>query len=243
MTNTKRDQLEACMYRGTEVPTALVQTTCDFAFTRQQWQYRKIASPGSLCEISFQVVNLYASIRKTNSKGPKAFLERASNIDADLRAWAKGLPLSWRFIIFDTPSDDEQWPHGRRHLYTNLWIAEAWNSWRVLRILSNQVVRQIEQHLDDSSTWGEPISTSVVRQCSIEICISTASLKGSPRASILVHRVSTSTDIFYRLSFPRSTIVSCSNGRVKYSRHSELCYHAASSNSFYEWNQTGPCIG
>src|ERR1700722_15297359 len=57
------EQLLACMRRRAPVPPALVRATIAFEASplRLRWRRHHVASPGSILEIGFRLVNLYAA--------------------------------------------------------------------------------------------------------------------------------------------------------------------------------------
>lgn len=171
------------MQRHMAVPPALVQTSCDFyaSTIRDRWRDRKVASPASICEISFRVVNLSAAFENGEITDPQAIRERAMEIDADLETWSAILPQSWRPTIIDAPeSHPGIYFDGKRHIYHRRWTAEIWNSWRTLRIVLNQIILRNELISKEPDRKQKFISRSIILQCSTDICLSASSFAGTP---------------------------------------------------------------
>ncbi|KAJ9640690.1 hypothetical protein H2204_003319 [Knufia peltigerae] len=175
--------LLVCMQKRVAVPRALVQTTCDFqgSLMRQLWQNSRVASPSSITEICFRVVNLRAALHRqeegddTKMNG-KILLNMAVDIDNDLESWAAGLPDSWRYSVVHGPARvAEELLQGVRHVYPTLWIAEAWNNWRILRLLVSQMRLEISVDPQEIAT-----SQNMARRLCTDVCISVSNFSGSP---------------------------------------------------------------
>lgn len=117
----------------------------------------------------------------TSEKGsisPAAVLERALDIDNDLKIWKDGLPPSLRYCVVSTETE----PHleifgSERHVYPSPWYAEIWDNWRVQRILVNQIVLQNSPFPNEYT----PLAVSTIQQMSRDLCVSVLSLDESPR--------------------------------------------------------------
>ena len=184
MTNINVSQLLACMQQHMPVPLSLVQTTRHFqtSLIKQQWQKRSVASPGSICVISFRFVNLLAAIRNGEVTDPHVIRREALDIDVDLNAWRATAPPSWGYATIDAPEAAVGTCFdGKAHVYPSLWIADAWSNWRTLRILVNQIVVQIEAHSTVPDSKQKAAALSVIHRLSTDLCISAPSFADSPR--------------------------------------------------------------
>ena len=180
--NLKKSQLLASVQQHMFVPPGLVRTTYNFETSgiRQQWKRRNIASPASICALSFRIVNLRAAFKTGEMTDQQLIRETALDIDSDLETWKAGVPISWRHATIDDPNTDPATCfEGKRHVYPNLWIAEAWNNWRSLRILVNQIILQNELRTDMSGIAERAVE--MIRHFSAELCISISSFTNSPR--------------------------------------------------------------
>jgi hypothetical protein len=227
------------MRRGAPVPPALVRATIAFEAStlRSRWRRHQVASPGSILEIGFRLVNLYAAAFAPRSNGdgipsvcggvdgeggaggPHDFgrahdgedarLVRAQDaegvraaalgIEADLVSWREGAPRGWRFSVVRAAAapprptsvsdggggggDEDGWFGGERHEYQSLWIAEAWNNWRALRLVLNQVIVRNEARAREPDARLRAAAEGVVREMSAELCVSVANFAGTPRTS------------------------------------------------------------
>ena len=133
-----------------------------------------------MCEISFRVVNLHAAIQNGDLVDPNTIRKKAKTIDADLEAWACTAPTSWWYsTIEDAESPASISFSVKRHVYPNLWVAEAWNNWRTLRILVSQIFVQNMLTTDSVQYSQRSIALSIIQICSLDLCISVASFEPS----------------------------------------------------------------
>ncbi|KAF2798423.1 hypothetical protein K505DRAFT_414363 [Melanomma pulvis-pyrius CBS 109.77] len=178
--------LIACLHQHVCVPPALVRMTYSFQTSaiRREWQHRNFASPGSICGISFRIVNLMAAVKNGNVTDSVVIREIALQLDSDLMAWKAVVSQNWRYYTIDTSeaTSGVEYFEGKRHVYPNLWVVEIWNSWRTLRILVNQIILQNEARTDG----GNITAPSIIHQLSTDICISASSLKNTPRIVSLI---------------------------------------------------------
>lgn len=168
------------------VPLALVRTTYDFHTSglRNRWKHRNIASPASICELSYRLVNLRAAFKTGQIADPRIILETALDIDDDLETFQAGVHGIWRYStmnVVDAPTGT--YFEGKRHVYPNLWIAEVYNNWRVLRILINQIILQSELRVGMSDLAQR--SLELVQRFCAELCISVPTFVDSPRGYVL----------------------------------------------------------
>src|SRR5215469_5390983 len=169
------------MQQNIAVPPALVRATYNFQTStiRQQWQHRKIASRGSICEISFRLVNLRAAFENGEITDPHVIRETALEIDADLETWRAGAPPNWRYSTNNvTEASVGTCFDGKRHVYPNLWVADGWNNWRSVRIVVNQIIMQNELRSSAPDNEQKSIAVPIIRQFSTDLCISASSFIG-----------------------------------------------------------------
>lgn len=146
---------------------------------RQDWQHRNVSSQASICEISFRIVNFVSAVKRSRGTNAEAIRSTALDIDADLQAWRAALLPKWKYSTVDTPEAAVGTCFdGKRHVYPSHWVAEAWNGWRVLRILINQILFQNEGGLDIPNAQ-KPLT--LIRRLSADICVSASSFAGTPR--------------------------------------------------------------
>ncbi|KAL2862427.1 Zn(II)2Cys6 transcription factor [Aspergillus lucknowensis] len=180
--------LVACMAQKLPVPPALVNTTYGFETStlRQSWKDGNLATPGSISEISFRLINLRAAIAH-GLVDTLGICEQALAIDADLEDWRLSAMVKWAYQIVPAPeSADKVYFSGKQHRYANLWVAKAWLNWRMMRVLVNQLI------LENCSGLGFDVdfksrARAVVRDLCTEICISVPSFDGTPHILAAIH--------------------------------------------------------
>lgn len=80
---------------------------------------------------------------------------------------------------------------GKRHVYSNLWIAQFWNNWRALRILVHGYLID----LGPETNWGgceseHSVHTAIIREMSEDLCTSAPSIVMTSRKPAMIERVS-----------------------------------------------------
>lgn len=172
--------LYACMQHDVPVSPALLQITHMFD-TSDLGRRRKERRPGPMGTWCFRLLQLRDAIRSNDVKDGQTICETAAEIDRELTAWSASLPT---YATIDVPvgvSDDEFF-QGKRHVYNNLVIAQAWNNWRTMRIVANQMIVQSEACSGASGvSHASPSPLAIIREMSDEICTSAPSFAGVPR--------------------------------------------------------------
>jgi hypothetical protein len=147
----------------------------------------KTASPGSISEIGIRLVNLRA-LCKTEARSSNV-LAAARDIDSDLVLIRDAVPQEWKYTTVTAREEDRQSNHadplflrGKQHKYAELWVAEIWNHWRMLRITVNQILHQP----DSMHTDHEALAAAIIKDMSEELCISVPSFENSPRRMMLI---------------------------------------------------------
>ncbi|KAH7007070.1 hypothetical protein EDB80DRAFT_718179 [Ilyonectria destructans] len=181
--------ISACTQQHMPVPQALVQATRDFqdSIIRQQWQRSNVASRGSVCQISFRIVNLGAVFANREITDLDVIRDMALEIDRDLEAWREGAPSGWAYTRIDaSETNPGTFFDTHIHVYPSLWIAEAWNNWRALRIVVNKIIYQCETCSDASCDARQSVALSTIQELSTDMCISISSFMGTPRILSLI---------------------------------------------------------
>ncbi|KAJ9144280.1 Fungal specific transcription factor domain-containing protein [Pleurostoma richardsiae] len=193
--------LHSCLQRGISVPPALMETSPIFNAGPIE-EYFDLDRPVSIAEPSFRLANLRAAIKKGEITDSVAICEAALQIDRDLDAWSSSVPDEWNYTVVDGEPPDLYF-EGKRHLHKDLWGVHVWNNWRIMRILTNQLIlyhggsEVITKVTDDGSTSLlaqldapegsiQAAALARIRELSTDICISSPSIMGSPRAASLI---------------------------------------------------------
>ena len=169
------------MQQDVPAPQALVQISRDFE-TSATGEGLKRIRPGSVCNMCFRLLDLRADIKSGEITDPTAILEAAEEINHDLEAWRKTLPLSWDYVTVDAgDAPAGTYFQGKRHIYSSPWTAQVWNNWRTLRILVNRIILQIEVRSGALDSADASTALFLIHQMYTEISISAANCEGCPR--------------------------------------------------------------
>ncbi|KAH7123631.1 hypothetical protein B0J11DRAFT_529503 [Dendryphion nanum] len=184
--------LTCCLQQQMSVPHCLVKASSAFQSSniRENWKTRSVASAGSLCVVSFRVVNLRAAFKK----GDIDYLtvrNEALDINSDLQIWQEGMPSSWMFS--SEPALDSELDAiygGVIHKYSSMWVAEAWNNWRLLRLLVSQIIQQNEKRAPVPDVVRQLLAEAMIRHTSYDLCVSASTFARSPRIISLIRPLS-----------------------------------------------------
>ncbi len=166
---------------------------------RHYWRQINVASPASITEICFRVVNLRAALRTGAITDPGVIRTVAMDIDDDLETWRTGLTPSWRYASVVSPPGThcDDCFNGLRHVYPSLWIAEAWNNWRILRLLVNQMLMQTGVDLSETTK-----KQKAIRQLSSEVCLTVYNFTESSREFLRVQTIKSLSNSVPQASCP-----------------------------------------
>ncbi|KAF2656273.1 hypothetical protein K491DRAFT_392766 [Lophiostoma macrostomum CBS 122681] len=184
----RTQMLTACLQHHERVPTALVNSAKDFASSalRQQWRHRHIASPGSITEISFRLVNLRAAIKDGSITDINVIRQIVTTMNEDLTSWETSLSPSWAYTETDTKDPYVMYLGEKRPGYPNLWIADIWNNWRVLRILVYRYTLR-QDGLCTATCQADKVKAHLmIQRYSMDICNSVPCFVGNPRFIALI---------------------------------------------------------
>ena len=155
---------------------------------------------GSICEIAVRVVNLQAAIRTREIVEPSLIRDKVLEIESDLRRLKASAPGAWRYTANTTLGMRfRECPGGIMHVYPSLWVAEAWNGWRAVRVLAHQILRRNEWrggNLPFDDSYSE--SASIIQETSIDMCASVSTLLNTPSEPPGSSGISKLTAVFTR---------------------------------------------
>jgi hypothetical protein len=175
-------QLYACMQHDVPFPPALLQLGHMFDAS-PMGKRRADSIPAPMGPLCFRVLKLRDAIKRGEIRDGETICEAAAAIDCDLISWAENLPgYATSNVDIDRPPGT--FHEGKCHIYTNLWTAQAWNNWRTLRILVNQIILRHEPVGDSQDS----AAVSHIRYLSTQICISAPNFSDTSR-KLLARRV------------------------------------------------------
>lgn len=207
------------MVQHTPVPESLNDASSFF----QPWDHTPITydtRPGSLACTSFDVVNLRAAVDAGTITEATQIFQAALEAESTLERWTAHAPQGWSHgppatlattIAANTATArlDEHARaaqlHGKTlvHTYANVNVAQVWNNWRVLRIITHQIlIHHALPHLlrrpdtnipgafddddDDQFAQQKAASAQIIRQMSLDVLAAAPSITDTPRARSLV---------------------------------------------------------
>jgi hypothetical protein len=87
--------------------------------------------------------DLRASIVNKSLTDREEILSRALELDGVLLQISTNTPPGWEYEIIDTDPTSGIAFNGRYHIYYDYWIAQIWNALRSLRIMLNEMIRDV----------------------------------------------------------------------------------------------------
>ena len=206
---------------------------------RQEWLRHRAVSPASISEISFRMVNLRAAHKGGHITDPQAIREKLLEMQSDLAAWKDSVPQSLGFFVVDAVNTVPYTCYeGKRHLYPNIWVAEIWNNWRVLRILVNQFIYLNECEFGEPDEGLKATALSIIHEHSVEICESLFTFLDSTRKCQRLSRLQCLADFIRRNPLPYPTAVRRVIGDAESPSHARLCHRAATQYRCIHGNST-----
>ncbi|KAB5522151.1 hypothetical protein GE09DRAFT_1155251 [Coniochaeta sp. 2T2.1] len=174
----RSQMLYACVQHDLPLSAELVQLSETFDNSnmgKRRMEYR----PAPLWSIVCRLLHLRDIIRSGEVEDRRAVCETARGIDRDLVEWSATLP---GYTTVEAPADggDGICFQGKRHVYSGLSIAQAWNNWRTLRIVVNQLMMRHGEAGNISGALERSAAEEVARSLAADICASAGSFEGSP---------------------------------------------------------------
>jgi hypothetical protein len=103
------------------------------------------------------------------------------------------LTPSWKFTLVrhsatDIHVDREMLLDDQSHVYSNVWVADAWINRRTVRILVKQIILDFEYSLPAEERNSAQVNDAiaVIQQMSTDLCLSVHSFRDNPREYISI---------------------------------------------------------
>ncbi|KAK9428527.1 hypothetical protein V1505DRAFT_214527 [Lipomyces doorenjongii] len=129
----------------------------------------------SLASIVTRFIALWESLGHQSFADSNAIVERALDIENDLKTWAMELPESWAFKTAPYSGEVERFTGCMEHDYPNRFIANIWSWYRAVRMLVNDLlVEHLPSRICTAFEYELSLadSLSTLSQLSTEICSS-----------------------------------------------------------------------
>jgi hypothetical protein len=125
----------SCVQRTIAMPSHMIELRDEAA------KWMDTSSPAwPLSGIIIDYTIFRAKVRECKIVGPRKIVEGALDIDRRFMDILDKLPPSWKFETKYTDENPELVWNGRYHVYTDFWMAQAWNGLRVYRILLHEAI-------------------------------------------------------------------------------------------------------
>lgn len=170
----------ACLQGGSIPPDAFIKIRQDFQESTMG-KARRQRQPRPMGDMCFRLLDLRRDMKNGELSDSQAILAAASILEDDLLSWADSLPPDCAYDTLNANNTDTAHFHAKRHVYSNVWMAQLWNHWRSLRILVSRIILHAEDIGGDQNETAISSRTSLIRQLSTDICISTSDLMDKPR--------------------------------------------------------------
>ena len=137
-------------------------------------------TPGKLfSDIMIRFIDLNVAVKNGSLFNPDAIIASAMQIDSELlNLQANMLPM-WQYQTIFTDADPDLVSEGFYHVYSDLWVAQMWNNFRIIRMVLNEIIREqlIKGYSSNPPLFTAPeyavqlqLSTDAIILLASEIC-------------------------------------------------------------------------
>lgn len=127
-----------CLQRGVPLPTHIQEF-----MTAAIKEVDKPDAAFVVCDIMMHFATLRAYVLSGKLTNPREILKRCLELDGQLLDIVVNVPEGWEYQTITTDADSDVAFNGRYHVYYDYWIAMIWNALRSLRILINELIREL----------------------------------------------------------------------------------------------------
>ncbi|CZR58016.1 related to negative acting factor [Phialocephala subalpina] len=167
-----------CLQRGVPLPQHIQEF-----MTAAIKEVEKPDAAFVINDIMMHFTTLRASVLSGKLTNPREILRRCLELDGKLLDIVVNVPEGWEYQTIITDVDSDVAFNGRYHVYYDYWIGMIWNALRSLRILINELIRELllrgfarQPPIFNSTEYTAQfqISTDVMYQHQEEILLSVA---------------------------------------------------------------------
>ncbi|KAF1937188.1 hypothetical protein EJ02DRAFT_386174 [Clathrospora elynae] len=149
-------------------------------------QYKPDSPPYQLIRLTSKVSNLIADIYASTKSASKA-VQMLCQLDEEYKQFAKYLPLNWRYHKSTLERPEELVYGNTGHWYPGHRALQLWNSYRMTRILLNEVVHALADDAPtDSKAQFRRQAIDNIEEMATEICTSISYFVGC--SNLELHR-------------------------------------------------------
>ncbi|OCL01595.1 hypothetical protein AOQ84DRAFT_273148, partial [Glonium stellatum] len=166
--------LLGCLQNQVPVPADIIEL---WAYATNFFDGR---APGRIfSDIMIRFINLNVAIKNGNLFNSDAIIASAMQIDSELVKLQSNMPPMWQYQTVFTDADSELVAEGFYHVYSDLWVAQMRNNFRILRMVLNEVIREqlLKGYSSNPPLFTAPeyavqlqLSTNAILLLASEIC-------------------------------------------------------------------------
>lgn len=93
-------------------------------------------------DIMIRFIDLNVAVQNRSLSNTDAIIASAAQIDSELLNLQTNIPPMWQYQTIFTDADPDLVFEGFYHVYSDLWVAQMWNNFRILRMVLNEVIRE-----------------------------------------------------------------------------------------------------
>ncbi|EHA27123.1 hypothetical protein ASPNIDRAFT_170706 [Aspergillus niger ATCC 1015] len=171
-------EIISCLQREAHVPDSVLHCVKVAMFLRPH----TVAYGDRLLNIMGRLANLRADIKEKIITDRKKMLESAYAVEAELMSWLTSLPDNFPYATIQDPWPTLNWgpkPYNNiYHVYTDFWICNSWNQYRVARIIISDLILTCIRELNAGSPLPADLVThtsqirNTARQLASDVCAS-----------------------------------------------------------------------
>lgn len=129
--------LLGCVQNKVPMPADLVEL---WASSTNSFNGRTPAK--SFSDIMIRFIDLNVAVKNGNLFNPDAIIASAIQIDSELLNLQTNMPPMWQYQTIFTDADPGLVSEGFYHVYSDLWVAQMWNNFRIVRMVLNEIIRE-----------------------------------------------------------------------------------------------------
>lgn len=146
-------------------------------------------APGwRLSHVMIEFVNFCVRVKERSDYTANDIINDALTVDNEMLRLSQTMPRQWQFGTYYTSNADPELVfEGRYDIYVDYWVAQMWNSMRIIRILLHECIRGqlLKGFATTPPAWTGvewvvqlQISTDTLNQLAMEICASVPQHEG-----------------------------------------------------------------
>jgi hypothetical protein len=171
-------QFMTCHQLQMDVPSAVGR----WSKWAEQLQQPEHLYSNRFAEINTHVAAIRANMKLRGVTSPALVAAELLSVDEQLIRWKQDLPQPWSYVVGEVPVWRENllfiW-RSRYDMYTDLWVAAVWNSYRCVRLIIHEaIIKAVIAHGSDDHQSLLQTSANTLKQIVDDVCSSVPYLLG-----------------------------------------------------------------